>query len=293
VPTECGRQNRPNGRRAPSIRFVAMQDGESFSPFFSANSAVLPDLCVNPSFLFRAEDAEEWEDAEARESRMGQMTTMTMSDGADISVYHADAEGDRKGGLVLMQEIFGVTDHIRELCDEYAADGYEVLSPALFDREHPGFEADYSGPDFERAVELARKLHPFEQSVADAMTCIKALKDKGPVFMTGYCYGGSVSWRCAQLSDDLAAVSSYYGSHVPTLFAATAPKCATIAHFGRYDQGIPMEGVEALITKEHPTAQIFVYDANHGFNSDRRKDYHAESADLARERTLGLFKACG
>jgi carboxymethylenebutenolidase len=227
------------------------------------------------------------------ESDVGDMIRMKMSDGAQIAVYHVEPLGDRKGGLVLIQEIFGVTDHIRELCDEYAADGYEVLSPSLFDREHPGFEADYSGPDFERAVELARKLHPFEQSVADAMTCVDALKEKGPVFMTGYCYGGSVSWRCAQLSDDLAAVSSYYGSHVPTQFADTAPKCATIAHFGRYDQGIPMEGVEALIAKAHPTAQIFVYDANHGFNSDRRKDYHEESADLARQRTLGLFAACG
>ncbi len=224
---------------------------------------------------------------------MGQMTRMTMNDGAEISVYHAEPVGNRKGGLVLIQEIFGVTDHIRELCDEYAGDGYEVLSPALFDREAPGFECDYSGPNFERAVELARKIHDFEQSVGDAMTCIAALKEKGPVFMTGYCYGGSVTWRCAQLSDDLAAASSYYGGHVTTKFADDAPKCATIAHFGRYDAGIPMEGVEALIAREHPTAQIFVYDANHGFNSDRRKDYHEESSELARERTLGLFKACG
>jgi carboxymethylenebutenolidase len=222
----------------------------------------------------------------------GSMETMAMSDGAEIAVYHVGAEGARKGGLVLIQEIFGVTDHIRELCDEYAADGYEVLSPALFHREAPGFECDYTGPDFERAVKLARELHPFELSLKDVQTCIDALKDKGPVFMTGYCYGGSVTWRMAQLSDDLAAASSYYGSLVPTMFKDQAPKCATIAHFGRYDQGIPMEDVEALIAKAHQTAQIFVYDANHGFNSDRRKDYHAESADLARARTLKLFAAC-
>jgi carboxymethylenebutenolidase len=224
---------------------------------------------------------------------LGSMTAMPMSDGAEIAVYHAEAQGTRKGGLVLIQEIFGVTDHIRELCDEYANDGYEVLSPALFDREAPGFECDYTGPDFERAVKLARELHPFDLSLKDAQTCIDALKDKGPVFITGYCYGGSVTWALAGQSDDLAAASAYYGSLVPTTFAGLTPKCATIAHFGRYDQGIPMEGVEALIAKGHPTAQIFVYDANHGFNSDRRKDYHAESADLARGRTLGLFAACG
>jgi carboxymethylenebutenolidase len=223
---------------------------------------------------------------------MGQMITMKMSDGAEIAVYHAAAEGMRKGGLILIQEIFGVTDHIRELCDEYAADGYEVLSPALFHREDPGFECDYTGPQFEHAVKLARQLHPFEQSLADAQTCIDALKGKGPVFMTGYCYGGSVTWAVAGQSDDLAAASSYYGSLVPTTFIDQTPKCAAICHFGRFDAGIPMEGVEALIAKEHPTAQVYVYDANHGFNSDRRKDYHEESADLARERTLGLFKAC-
>ena len=223
----------------------------------------------------------------------GTMIRMRMSDGADIAVYHAEAVGERKGGLVLIQEIFGVTDHIRELCDEYAEDGYEVLSPALFDREDPGFECDYTGPQFEHAVDLARKLHPFELSLADAQTCIDALKAKGPVFMTGYCYGGSVTWGVAGKSDDLAAASSYYGGHVTTQLIDQTPKCATICHFGRYDTGIPMEGVEALIAKGHPTAQIFVYDANHGFNSDRRKDYHEESAELARERTLGLFKACG
>jgi carboxymethylenebutenolidase len=224
---------------------------------------------------------------------VGHMIAMTMDDGANIAVYHAEPQGQRKGGLVLIQEIFGVTDHIRELCDEYAADGYEVLSPALFDREHPGFECDYTGAEFDRAIELARKLHPFEQSLKDAQSCIDALKSKGPVFITGYCYGGSVAWRMAQISPDLAAASSYYGSLVPTQFADEAPRCATIAHFGRFDQGIPMEGVEALIANEHPTAQIFVYEANHGFNSDRRKDYHEASAELARERTLGLFNVCG
>ena len=224
---------------------------------------------------------------------MGTMTRMTMDDGADIAVYHAQPTGDRRGGLVLVQEIFGVTDHIRELCDDYASHGYEVLSPALFDREAPGFECDYASDQFARAVSLARELHPFDQSLKDAQTCIDALKASGPVFITGYCYGGSVAWRLAQTSPDLAAASSYYGSMVPTLFIDPAPLCATIAHFGRFDAGIPMEGVEALIAKDHATAQIFVYDANHGFNSDRRKDYHKPSADLAQQRTLGLFKACG
>lgn len=226
----------------------------------------------------------------------GETIHMKMADGADIAVYHVKPEGERRGGLVLVQEIFGVTDHIRELCHEYAQDGYEVLSPALFDREHPGFEADYTGPDFERAIELARKLHPFDQSLADVQSCIDALSGGfegkgGPVFVTGYCYGGSVAWFAACRLKGVAAASAYYGSLIPN--SAEEPRVPTIAHFGRYDGGIPIEGVEALIAKAPANAAIHVYEAGHGFNSDRRKDYHEPSADLARERTLALFRANG
>lgn len=240
----------------------------------------------------------------------GRTEKIRMSDEAEISVYHVQpwgtetGRGDnggagtvrRRGGLILLQEIFGVTDHIRDMADEYAEAGYEVLAPALFDREHPGFESDYSGPNFERAMELARSLHPFDQSVVDAQSCVDLLADAGPVFVVGYCYGGSVAWRLAQTSPNVAAASCYYGSLIPKDFAENAPLCATIAHFGRFDAGIPMDGemgVAALAARDHATAQIFVYEAGHGFNSDRRKDYHPESADLAFQRSLMLFQACG
>lgn len=221
----------------------------------------------------------------------GETIHMKMADGADIAVYHAKPTGERRGGLVLVQEIFGVTDHIREQCDDYASEGYEVLAPALFDREHPGFEADYTGPDFDRAVELARKLHPFDQSLSDVQTCIDALSDRGHVFVAGYCYGGSVAWFAACRLKGVAAASAYYGSLIPK--TAEEPRVPTMAHFGRYDRGIPVDDVEAIIAKAPANAEIFVYDAGHGFNSDRRKDYHEPSADLARERTLALFRANG
>ena len=222
---------------------------------------------------------------------MGAFETMTMSDGAAIEVYRAVPVGVRRGGLVLVQEIFGLTDHIRELCDDYAGHGYDVLAPALFDREQPGFRADYTGEDFARAVELARQVHPFATSMADVQACIDSLTPAGPVFIVGYCYGGSVAWEAAHACHGLAAASAYYGSLAPTTFIDHAPKVPTIAHFGRYDQGIPVEGVEALIARGHPAATIHIYDAGHGFNSDRRKDYHEPSADLALERTLALFAA--
>lgn len=221
----------------------------------------------------------------------GQMIRMQMSDGAEIGVYHVEPKGERRGGLVLIQEIFGVTEHIREQCDLFADLGYEVLAPALYDREVPGFEATYSEEDIQRAIQVARQLHDFEVSLKDAQTCIDALKGKGPVFMTGYCYGGSVTWAMAARSGDLAAASGYYGGMIPTQ-ANLEPKCPTILHFGAHDHGIPMPGVER-VAELHPEVGVYIYDAGHGFQSDRRTDYHEPSARLARERTLALFHANG
>ncbi len=222
----------------------------------------------------------------------GTMETMAMSDGATVAVYHAHPAGERRGGLVLVQEIFGITDHIRELCDDYAADGYEVLAPALFDREHPGFQADYTGDGFAEAVRLAREAHPFDLSLKDVQTCIDALTTAGPVFVVGYCYGGSVAWFAATKLTGVAAASGYYGSLIPGA-ADQEPTIPVILHFGRFDTGIPMEGVEKVIAKDWPNATVHVYEAGHGFNSDRRKDYHEPSAELAKARTLALFAAKG
>jgi carboxymethylenebutenolidase len=219
----------------------------------------------------------------------GSMIRMTMADGAEVGVYHVPAEGTRRGGLVLVQEIFGITDHIRDLCEGFAADGYEVLAPALFDREEPGFEAPYGGEGLQRGIELSRDIHPIETSLADVQRCIDELAPKGPVFVVGYCYGGSVAWLAAARLRGLSAASSYYGRMVPE--SGEVPGVPTIAHFGRNDHGIPIEGVEALVAAEPANTTIYIYEAGHGFNSDRRDDYAPEAAKLARERTLDLFRA--
>ena len=221
----------------------------------------------------------------------GTMTTMKMSDGAEIGVYHVAPKGTRRGGQVLIQEIFGVTEHIKECCDSYADEGYEVLGPSLYDREAPGFAVSYSPEDIQKAIRIARGEHPFELSIADSQTCIDALKAKGKVFITGYCYGGSVTWAAACKCEGLAAASGFYGGNIPQM-AEWNPKCPTILHFGRHDHGIPMEQVERVKTL-HPDVKVYVYDAGHGFNSDRRTDYNADAAKLAKQRTLELFRANG
>jgi carboxymethylenebutenolidase len=216
------------------------------------------------------------------------MIFMTMSDGKAIGVYRALPQGARRGGLVLIQEVFGVTGHIKAVSDSYAAEGYEVLAPSLFDREAPGFVSGYSPEEMPKAAALAYGA-PLDQRVADVQSCIDALKDAGPVFIVGYCYGGSVVWAASCRCEGLAAASSYYGKLVPEM-ADETPKCPTICHFGKTDASIPLDGVEKLRAK-HPDMAVYLYDAGHGFNSERPTHYVEAAAKLARERTLRLFRA--
>jgi carboxymethylenebutenolidase len=219
----------------------------------------------------------------------GKMIEMTMADGANAGVYHVEPYGVRRAGLVLIQEVFGLTEHIKDTADSFCSEGYEVLAPSLFDREEPGFIA--SADEMQKGVELAYKRHPFDLSVADAKTCVHALKKNGLVFAAGYCYGGSVAYALACRSDELAAVSSYYGKLAPEM-AGEAPHCPVICHFGKLDTSIPLDRVEYL-RRMRPEVEVHLYDAGHGFNSPRPTHHNPEAAKLARDRTLEFFRAHG
>ena len=226
-------------------------------------------------------------------ARKGRTITLTSGDGAEILCYHAKAEGarpeDKKGGLVLIMEIFGVTAHIKDLCDGYAARGYDVLSPQLYDRQVKDFQASYAQEDIQKSLEL-RARNPYENTVLDAQMCIDRLRADGceKTFITGYCYGGTVAWVAACRAEGLDAASCYYGGAIKD-YIDESPKCPTICHFGEKDKGIPMEDVRR-IEAAHPEVKVFVYDADHGFNSDRRNNYDRASAELALKRTLELFE---
>ena len=216
---------------------------------------------------------------------MGETIRLTSRfDGFTFDAYHARPDDARRGGLLLIQEIFGVTDHIRELCDGYAEDGYEVIAPAFYDRLEPDFAAGYDQDGVARGVGYAQAT-PWDQVAGDAQAAIDALK--APVFVTGYCWGGAASWLVASRCDGVAAASCFYGRRISELLDDT-PRCPTILHFGKTDHSIPMEKVEEIRAR-HPDLPIHVYDAGHGFASDRRADYDPDSARLARLRTLQLF----
>lgn len=202
--------------------------------------------------------------------------------------YRAPHDDARRGGLVLIQEIFGVTAHIRELADGFAQDGYEVLAPSLYDRMHPDFQAGYDAA----GVALGRRFSeetPWDQVEQDLAACVAALEP--PVFVVGYCWGGTATWLAACRVDGLSAASSFYGRRIPELIEET-PRCPIILHFGRSDPTIPSEVVDA-IDQAHPDIPIHLYDAGHGFVSDRRADFNSDAARLSRLRTLALFARAG
>ena len=205
-------------------------------------------------------------------------------DGFAFDAYRAAPSDARRGGLLLIQEIFGVTDHIRELADGFAEDGYEVIAPAFYDRLERGFAADYSPEAIQQGVQYSQAT-PWDQVAADAQAAIERLA--APVFATGFCWGGAATWAAACRCQGLSAAACFYGRRISELIDET-PRCPTILHFGKSDATIPPEAI-AEIAERHPDLPIYLYDAGHGFVSDRRADYHADSARLARLRTLALF----
>ncbi|HEY1559599.1 MAG TPA: dienelactone hydrolase family protein [Caulobacteraceae bacterium] len=219
---------------------------------------------------------------------MERTTLKSPLDGFEFAAWRQGPPDARRGGLIVIQEIFGVTDHIRETAASYAEEGYEVIAASLYDRRAPGFEAAYAAEDVGRARELSEAT-PWTEVAADLAACVAALEP--PVFAVGYCWGGTAAWMAACRVDGVAAASCYYGRRIPE-FAGETPKCPVIAHFGRRDASIP-EAVVTAIAEANPEIPVFIYDAGHGFNSDRRADFDPDCARLARLRTLQLFARAG
>jgi carboxymethylenebutenolidase len=209
-------------------------------------------------------------------------------DGFSFGAYRAAPPDARRGGVVLIQEIFGVTTQVRREADAFAVDGYETLAPSLFDRLERGFEAGFDA----QGVAAGRRFSeatPWDQVAADLTAAISALSP--PVFVAGFCWGGTAAWLAACRCDGVSAVSSFYGRRIPELIEEI-PRCPIILHFGRRDQSIPPSVVEA-IAEAHPDIPLHLYDAGHGFAADERADYQPDAANLARLRTLQIFARNG
>lgn len=201
-----------------------------------------------------------------------------------ISAYRADPAGTPRGGIVVMQEIFGVNAHIRRVVDGYAADGYVAIAPCIFDYVESGVELDYDETGVARGRALAAEVG-FERAVEAVASAAQAVASAGRKGVVGYCWGGTVAFLCATRLG-LPAVVYYGGRSVP--FLAEKAQAPLLFHFGERDPIIPAADREKHVAAQ-PQATFHVYAAGHGFNCDMRADYDAEAAALARGRSLNFF----
>ena len=218
---------------------------------------------------------------------MGTTIDLTAADGHRFAAYRAEPAGKPRGALVVIQEIFGVNSHIRGVADGYAADGYLAIAPALFDRSERGLDIGYSQPEIERGRAIMQKVS-MDDALKDVAAAIENVAAAGKTGIVGYCWGGTVSWVAAAKLDGLACAVSYYGGGVAAN-VALQPKIPVMFHFGETDHAIPMDAVEK-VRAAHSAQPFHIYPAGHGFNCDQRGSYHAESAKLARTRTLEFLR---
>jgi carboxymethylenebutenolidase len=220
---------------------------------------------------------------------LGKHLSLVASDNFKLGAYRADPSGPSKGGVVVIQEIFGVNHHIRAVCDRLAAEGYTAEAPALFDRQQPNFESGYS-PD---EIASARKFvaNPdWDAMMRDTQAAINDLKKEGPVAIIGFCLGGSVAFLAAAKLDGLSAAIGYYGGQIAKN-ADQQPKVPTQLHFGEKDASIPMSDVETIKQKCGGNCEIYTYpDAQHGFNCDERGSYNEAAAKVAWRRSLAFLQ---
>ncbi len=217
---------------------------------------------------------------------MGQTITLTAKDGHTLGAYRADPAGKPRGALVVVQEIFGLNNHIRRVADGFAAQGYVAVAPALFDRVERGVELGYDQKSTETGRAIRGKV-ALDGALADIAAAIDYAKPFGKVGVVGYCWGGGLAFIAAARLPGIAAAVGYYGGLVAA-HAQEKPKVPVMLHFGDRDQSIPMSDVEK-VKAARPEVTIHVYPAGHGFNCDERGSYDAASAKLALDRTLKFF----
>jgi carboxymethylenebutenolidase len=220
---------------------------------------------------------------------MGERIKLTASDGFVLNAYRAVPEGKPRAGVVVIQEVWGLNHWIREVVDRYARHGYLAVAPALFDRVNYGYESDNYAPEQFNIIRPMTANFDHTTALLDVEAATRSAADGGKVGITGYCFGGGVSWRAANKGLGLSAASGYYGGGVPN-YIGLAPQIPLEMHYGDKDTGIPLEQIEELKTR-YPDVGIYVYPAEHGFcNSDRPDKFDEASCKKASARTLDFFR---
>ena len=215
---------------------------------------------------------------------MGEWTTLKAADGHEFAAWKS-ARPDPLAGLVVVQEIFGVNEHIRHVVDRYATLGFAATAPALFDRAAKGVELGYDDADIAKGREL-RGQFSWDLSLLDLRTAAESASFAGRVGVIGYCWGGSMAWRLAA-SGTIAAAVCYYGAQIVD-YLAEKPKCPTLLIFGDEDTSIPPEAI-TTIRAAHPAVETEIYPGPHGFACEARAAYRPEPSRAAFARSFAFL----
>lgn len=217
---------------------------------------------------------------------MSRKITLTAADGHQLTAWRADPENEAKGGVVVLHAVYGLTDHMGDVCRAFADNGYAAIAPALYDRIGPDIVHPYSRD----GVEAGKKSYAVlgrQAFVADVEACASALRPAGRVAISGFCTGGSWAWEAASsLGFDASVI--FYGSHVASRLDIR-PNCPTIMHYGDSDVIVPLPDVER-IRAANPDVTVHVYPGGqHAFFNPDQASHDADAASLALERSIAFL----
>ncbi len=212
------------------------------------------------------------------------MIELTAADGNTLSAYRADPSDTPKGAVVVLQEVFGIDPHIKKVTENFAAQGYVAIAPALFDRVKKNVELGYDEAGLAAALDLKNQVKTTD-AIADIQAAVDSVKDTGKVAIVGYCWGGYLAYLAANKVNGLACAIGYYGGGI-TDASREKRKIPTLLHFSEEDPLIPFEEV-IQFRAYRPDVSAFSYPgAGHGFNCAERSSFNEEAATKALERTL-------
>lgn len=216
---------------------------------------------------------------------MGQSIRLATNRMHCIGAYLAEP-AESRGGVVVIQEVFGVNAHVRDLVDRFAAAGFTAIAPCFFDHLEADVELDYDAQGLAKGRALVAELG-VERAIEDVASAADAIRSAGRIGTVGYCWGGTVALLAA-LRLGLPSVS-YYGARNLAYLGTTTPKAPVMFHFGERDASIPADAIQAHRDRL-PQMEVFTYPAGHAFNRDVDPAVHdAASARLAWQRTLSFF----
>ena len=213
--------------------------------------------------------------------------SLIAKDGFELSAYCVRPSGTPRGAVVVVQEIFGVNDHVKKVTEGFCEQGYAGVAPAIFDRIERNVTLGYGANDTARARALYQKVN-VDAALADVAAAVQYSTQFGRVGVVGYCFGGLLAWLASCKVPNVSTAIGYYGGGITNNLALT-PRAPTMLHFGSLDQHVPIEPALA-IPRTHPSVTVYAYEADHGFNCDERPSFNRDASELAMQRTIAFLR---